>query len=141
MLWSYSKLFFSLEKYTVSITLNVPTDIPNIYFKITVLCGMNHFIFLIKANKNDRFNLIGKGTGSFLFCKIQVLNTSWFLYSLAILLRRILYIYEFMQMGICMYIEKISYDCTHEIRRWLLLGRKVMTNLDGVLKSRRQRSV
>lgn len=106
-----------MEKYTVSITLNVPTDIPNIYFKITVLCGMNHFIFLIKANKNDRFNLIGKGTGSFLFCKIQVLNTSWFLYSLAILLRRILYIYEFMQMGICMYIEKISYDCTHEIRR------------------------
>ena len=25
-------------------------------------------------------------------------------------------------------------DCSHEIRRWLLLGRKVMTNLDSVLK-------
>ena len=27
-------------------------------------------------------------------------------------------------------------DCNHEIKRWLLLGRKVMTNLDSVLKSR-----
>ena len=27
-------------------------------------------------------------------------------------------------------------DCSHEIRRRLLLGRKVMTNLDGILKSR-----
>ena len=27
-------------------------------------------------------------------------------------------------------------DCTHEIRRRLLLGRKAMTNLDGVLKSK-----
>ena len=27
-------------------------------------------------------------------------------------------------------------DCSHEIRRWLLLGRKAMTNLDTVLKSR-----
>ena len=27
-------------------------------------------------------------------------------------------------------------DCTHEIKRRLLLGRKVMTNLDGILKSR-----
>ena len=27
-------------------------------------------------------------------------------------------------------------DCTHEIKRCLLLGRKVMTNLDGILKSR-----
>ena len=27
-------------------------------------------------------------------------------------------------------------DCSHEIRRWLLLSRKVMTNLDSVLKSR-----
>ena len=25
-------------------------------------------------------------------------------------------------------------DCSHEIRRWLLLGRKAMTNLDSVLK-------
>ena len=27
-------------------------------------------------------------------------------------------------------------DCRHEIRRCLLLGRKAMTNLDSVLKSR-----
>ena len=27
-------------------------------------------------------------------------------------------------------------DCSHEIKRHLLLGRKVMTNLDGILKSR-----
>ena len=27
-------------------------------------------------------------------------------------------------------------DCSHEIRRWLLLGRKAITNLDIVLKSR-----
>ena len=36
-------------------------------------------------------------------------------------------------------------DCSHEIKRWLLLGRKAMTNLDGILKSRditlQQRSV
>ena len=27
-------------------------------------------------------------------------------------------------------------DCSHEIKRWLLLGRKAMTNLDSILKSR-----
>ena len=27
-------------------------------------------------------------------------------------------------------------DCSHEIKRNLLLGRKVMTNLDSILKSR-----
>ena len=27
-------------------------------------------------------------------------------------------------------------DCSHEIKRYLLLGRKVMTNLDSILKSR-----
>ena len=27
-------------------------------------------------------------------------------------------------------------DCSHEIKRCLLLGRKVMTNLDHILKSR-----
>ena len=36
-------------------------------------------------------------------------------------------------------------DCSHEIKRRLLLGRKVMTNLDSVLKSRdllcQQRSI
>ena len=36
-------------------------------------------------------------------------------------------------------------DCSHEIKRWLLLGREVMTNLDSILKSRdilcQQRSI
>ena len=34
--------------------------------------------------------------------------------------------------------SKITADgyCSHEIRRLLLLGRKVMTNLDSILKSR-----
>ena len=27
-------------------------------------------------------------------------------------------------------------DCSHEIKRYLLLGREVVTNLDGILKSR-----
>ena len=27
-------------------------------------------------------------------------------------------------------------DCNHEIKRRLLLGRKVMTNIDGIFKSR-----
>ena len=27
-------------------------------------------------------------------------------------------------------------DCSHEIKRFLLLGRKIMTNLDSILKSR-----
>ena len=27
-------------------------------------------------------------------------------------------------------------DCSHEIKRWLLLGRKVMTNLDSICKGR-----
>ena len=27
-------------------------------------------------------------------------------------------------------------DCSHEIKRWLLLGMKIMTNLDSILKSR-----
>ena len=29
-----------------------------------------------------------------------------------------------------------DHDCSHEIKRCLLLGRKVMTNLDSILKSR-----
>ena len=32
-------------------------------------------------------------------------------------------------------------DCSHEIKRWLLLGRKVMTNIDSILKSRAMRKV
>ena len=27
-------------------------------------------------------------------------------------------------------------DCSHEIKRFLLIGRKVITNLDSILKSR-----
>ena len=30
----------------------------------------------------------------------------------------------------------VDSDCSHEIKRCLLLGRKVMTNLDNILKSR-----
>ena len=30
-------------------------------------------------------------------------------------------------------------DCSHEIKRCLLLGRKVMTNLDSILKSANER--
>ena len=29
-----------------------------------------------------------------------------------------------------------DFDCSHEIKRRLLLGRKVMTNLDSIFKSR-----
>ena len=40
---------------------------------------------------------------------------------------------------------KRLHDCSHEIKRCLLLGRKVMTNLDSILKSRdlfcQQRSI
>ena len=32
--------------------------------------------------------------------------------------------------------RSLSGDCSHEIKRHLLLGRKTMTNLDSVLKSR-----
>ena len=33
-------------------------------------------------------------------------------------------------------ISLVDGDCSHEIKRRLILGRKVMTNLDSVLKSR-----
>ena len=32
--------------------------------------------------------------------------------------------------------RSLSGDCSHEIKRHLLLGRKTMTNLDSILKSR-----
>ena len=32
-------------------------------------------------------------------------------------------------------------DCSHEIKRHLLLGRKAITNLDSILKSRDKRGV
>ena len=34
------------------------------------------------------------------------------------------------------FIKAVDGDCSHEIKRLLLLGRKTMTNLDSVLKSR-----
>ena len=34
----------------------------------------------------------------------------------------------------------VGVDCSHEIKRLLLLGRKVMTNLDSVLKSRNKQT-
>ena len=33
-------------------------------------------------------------------------------------------------------LQNTAVDCSHEIKRCLLLGRKVMTNLDSILKSR-----
>ena len=33
-------------------------------------------------------------------------------------------------------VKGLNGDCSHEIKRHLLLGRKVMTNLDSILKSR-----
>jgi len=32
--------------------------------------------------------------------------------------------------------SKITSDCSHEIKRCLLIGRKIMTNLDSILESR-----
>ena len=32
-------------------------------------------------------------------------------------------------------------DCSHEIKRHLLLGRKTMTNLDNVLKKKKRRDI
>ena len=33
-------------------------------------------------------------------------------------------------------LQNADHDCSHEIKRCLLLGRKAMTNLDSILKSR-----
>ena len=33
-------------------------------------------------------------------------------------------------------VDTADVDCSHEIKRHLLLGRKAMTNLDSILKSR-----
>ena len=45
-----------------------------------------------------------------------------------------------MQLLLCLYMGYLfiyNYgDCSHEIKRRLLLGRKVMTNLDSIFKSR-----
>ena len=32
-------------------------------------------------------------------------------------------------------------DCSHEIKRYLLLGRKTMTNLDSILKIRKKKKI
>jgi len=56
-------------------------------------------------------------------------------------------IVSFLIVGVCVVQSSIIYffggskiiangDCSHEIKRRLLLGRKVMTNLDSILKSR-----
>ena len=42
---------------------------------------------------------------------------------------------EFFFLGGCSKITADG-DCSHEIKRFLLLGRKVMTNIDGILQSR-----
>ena len=39
-------------------------------------------------------------------------------------------------MGAPKSLQLVTGDCSHEIKRHLLLGRKVMTNLDSILKSR-----
>ena len=36
----------------------------------------------------------------------------------------------------CLDLTEADGDCSHEMKRRLLLGRKVMTNLDSILKSR-----
>ena len=56
------------------------------------------------------------------------LNTSWEIYA-----ETTETVSDFIFLG-----SKISADgdCSHEIKRFLLLGRKVMTNLDSILKSR-----
>ena len=38
--------------------------------------------------------------------------------------------------ALCYYKVTADGDCSHEIKRRLLLGRKVMNNLDSILKSR-----
>src|SRR5574341_1158472 len=40
------------------------------------------------------------------------------------------------QLDIINIVELVDGDCSHEIKRCLLLGRKVMNNLDSILKSR-----
>ena len=40
---------------------------------------------------------------------------------------------DFIFLGIKITVDS---DCSHEVKRCLLFGRKVMTNLDGMLKSR-----
>ena len=37
---------------------------------------------------------------------------------------------------LCEFQKPVDGDCSHEIKRHLLLGRKAMTNLDSILKSR-----
>ena len=39
-----------------------------------------------------------------------------------------------MDISVCYLLE--DSDCSHDIKRCLLVGRKVMTNLDSILKSR-----
>ena len=45
-------------------------------------------------------------------------------------------VYQPHQTGMVRALSTADGDCSHEIKRCLLLGRKVMTNLDSILKSR-----
>ena len=57
-----------------------------------------------------------------------MVTTSWEIYG-----ERVKIVSDLISLG-----SKITADgdCSHEIKRRLLLGRKVMTNLDSILKSR-----
>ena len=39
-------------------------------------------------------------------------------------------------LGLQNHSRRLQNHCSHEIKRWLLLGRKIMTSLDSILKSR-----
>ena len=76
--------------------------------------------FVLKLNIQKTKNLV---SGS-----ITSLQTEW---------EKVEAVTDFLFLG-----SKITadHDCSHEIKRWLLLGRKTMTNLDIILKSQ-QRSI
>ena len=39
-------------------------------------------------------------------------------------------------LGLQNHSRRLQNHCSHEIKRWLLFGRKIMTNLDSILKSK-----
>ena len=72
-------------------------------------------------------------------CRIEmfVIHTCWYCY----LYHQYLHCYSCWLLSVWLYFgggSKITADgdCRHEIKRCLLLGRKVMTNLDSIFKSR-----
>ena len=66
-----------------------------------------------------------------LSCYSKTLQTVWF--KLQTVISQFWTMTDFIFLG-----SKITADgdCSHEIKRCLLLGRKTMTNLDNILKSR-----